>query len=355
MAAFLVETAGGESAPVRITSWKEFARVTGAEEDPEGQRLELSSEAWASVYGWFVNGGGEAYLVPVSAADGYKGDRQAGEPGGLAGLEAYDVTIVIAPDLWSTPEDVPARAAGIAAHCERMGNRVAVLHLAQDAAPDAKATDVLAIPAAARPWTTAYYPWVNVTDSAGATISVPPSGHVAGVWARVDTERGVHKAPANEDLRGVPALARNVTDAELVVLNDQGVNCLRSFPGTGLLVWGARTLAAGDSESVELRYLNVRRTVNFIKESIHRSTVWAVFEPNDDSLLASVQDAVSNFLTSLWRQGMLVGRSSAEAFYVRCDKSNNPSEGKLVCDIRVAVVRPAEFITFQVTQDLSQD
>ncbi len=180
--------------------------------------------------------------------------------------------------------------------------------------------------------------------------TVPPCGHIAGVWARTDAERGVFKAPANQNLRAALRLATVLTDDEHGKLNEKGVNCLRAFPDRGLLVWGARTR----STTRDWRYLNVRRLVSYLADSVRRSTAWAVSEPNDERLRATLRHSVSSFLTDQWRQGALLGRTPDEAFYVICDDTNNTSEtlddGKVVCDIGVAPVRPAEFVHFTVTQ-----
>ncbi|KJY40702.1 tail protein, partial [Streptomyces sp. NRRL B-1568] len=187
-------------------------------------------------------------------------------------------------------------------------------------------------------FTALYYPWVKVPGVDGVPRTVPPSGHLAGVWARTDAERGVFKAPANQSLRGVLDLPTLLTDDQNGELNDKGVNCLRVFPGRGLLVWGARTR----SSSRDWRYLNVRRLVSFLSDSIRQSSTWAVFEPNDDRLWGTLRHAVSSFLTDQWRQGALLGRTPDEAFFVICDRTNNTSStidaGQVICDIGVAPV-----------------
>ncbi|MER7000688.1 phage tail sheath subtilisin-like domain-containing protein [Streptomyces sp. NPDC000410] len=361
LAAFLVQVARHAEQPAlpqRIVSWKQFASyaaITGGSPEGTGQESQVvvSGAMWAAVYGWFANGGGECYLVPVDGNSGVAGALDV-----LEGIE--EITIVVAPDLWSESTAAGSRATAglIADHCARMGNRVAVLHL-PDGDPPESAADTLGIERdEARAFATVYYPWIKVLDVEGEETAVPPTGHVAGVWARVDARRGVHKAPANEDLRGVVGLTRELDDTAQEGLNDQGVNALRKFPGTGHLVWGARTLAATDPADVEHSYLNVRRTVNFIKQSILQSTRWAVFEPNDDRLQTSVTAMVTSFLTGLWRRGMLTGANTEQAFYVVCDESNNPPEdalqGKLNIEVGAALVRPAEFITFKVTQIINQ-
>ncbi|WP_162602936.1 phage tail sheath subtilisin-like domain-containing protein [Streptomyces sp. CS090A] len=362
VAAFLVDSEGGHlSALTRVLTWAEFERqFTYAAAADRSEQAEISTTAWSAVYGWFSNGGGEIYIVPVSADDTAVNGTAQDDPRGLAALESVEVQIVVAPDLWNTPATAPARAAAIASHCARQGDRIAVLHLEKDAAPVVDAVKALGIGSEDLKFATVYHPWLNVQDPSDSSreIAVPPTGHVAGVWARVDSERGVHKAPANEGLRGVLSLTLDVSDAEQGEWNDVGVNGLRTFRNSGIRVWGARTLAASDASDVEHIYLNVRRTINFIKESIRQSTQWVVFEKNDDALRTSVQTTVSNFLTSLWRRGALVGATPDQAFFVRCDESNNSpedvAEGKLTVDVGVAIVRPAEFVTFQVTQTIDQ-
>ncbi|MFI2458159.1 phage tail sheath family protein [Streptomyces sp. NPDC019539] len=278
---------------------------------------------------------------------------------GLSGLEAIDeITMVAVPDLMSAfqqgaidAEGVKAVQLALVAHCEAMGDRVAIL----DPLPDLSAQQV-------REWRQdysafdskyagLYWPWVKVMNPVEKRPEfIPPSGHVAGVWARNDDTRGVHKAPANEVMRGVLAPALAVTKGEQGILNPIGVNCLRSFPGQGVRIWGARTL----SSDPEWRYLNVRRLFNYVEKSILDGTNWVVFEPNDRYLWEGVSRTVTAFLTRVWRSGALFGRSPAEAFFVRCDEENNPPEardaGVLTIDIGIAPVKPAEFVVFRLSQ-----
>ena len=182
-------------------------------------------------------------------------------------------------------------------------------------------------------------------------IFMPPSGHIAGIWARNDDTRGVHKAPANEVVRGAISLELNITKGEHDQLNPVAVNCIRSFPGQGIRVWGARTL----SSDPEWRYLNVRRLFNFVEESISRGTNWVVFEPNDSEAVGLGASARSTtFLRRVWRDGALFGQTPAEAFFVKCDEENNPPEnrdaGILTVEIGIAPVKPAEFVVFRISQ-----
>ncbi|MDX3452706.1 phage tail sheath family protein [Streptomyces sp. ME02-8801-2C] len=301
-----------------------------------------------------ANGGGE--VVRIDPAE-YVGD--AGARTGFGGLETIDeITMVAVPDLMSAYQrgDIDAEGVrtvqlAVISHCEQMGDRVAVL----DTPPGLNAQQV-------RNWrndeagydsryATLYYPWVRVFDPAvGRNTTVPPSGHVAGVWARSDAERGVHKAPANEVIRGAVDLELRLSKGEQDLLNPIGVNCVRAFPGRGIRIWGARTLSSDPA----WRYLNVRRLFNYLEESILLGTQWVVFEPNDDRLWSSIRRNVTAFLTEEWRRGALFGRTAEEAFYVKCDRDNNPQEsidqGRVVCEIGVSPVKPAEFVVFRLAQ-----
>jgi phage tail sheath protein FI len=173
---------------------------------------------------------------------------------------------------------------------------------------------------------------------------------MAGVYARTDSTRGVHKAPANELVRACIGLGVNVTKGEHDLLNPIGVNVIRSFPGRGIRIWGARTL----SSDASWRYINVRRLFNMVEESIERGTQWVVFEPNDPFLWSRVTRDVSSFLRMVWRSGALFGLAPENAFYVKCDAETNPPEardlGQLVVEIGMAPVKPAEFVIFRISQ-----
>jgi phage tail sheath protein FI len=291
------------------------------------------------------------------SADDYVGD--VSERTGFGGLEAIDeVTMVAVPDLMSAYqqgvvdlETVQAVQLGMIAHCELMGDRVAIL----DPPPGLNAQQV-------KEWrqdkagydskyAALYWPWVKVFDPpTGRNVFVPPSGHVAGVWGRSDDTRGVHKAPANEVIRGAVTLETQITKAEHGLLNPVGINCIRAFPGGGIRIYGARTLSSDPA----WRYLNVRRLFNYLEESILNGTQWVVFEPNDDALWARIRRTISAFLVNEWRRGALFGLTPDEAFYVKCDRETNPAEGidagQVVCEIGIAPVKPAEFVIFRLAQ-----
>jgi phage tail sheath protein FI len=266
---------------------------------------------------------------------------------GMGGLAAVDeVTIVLMPDLWAMGDDTTVRdlQGKMIAHCENMGDRMAIL----DPPPDLLPQEILE-------WrmnmAALYYPWIEVMDPlTNRPINIPPSGHIAGLWCRVDEKRGVHKAPANEVVMGANGLTFQVTHPEQGGLNKVGINCIRAFPGRGIRVWGARTL----SSDPEWRYINVRRLFNYISESIMEGTQWSVFEPNDQFLWLQLRNAVSSFLTRTWRSGALFGTSPAEAFFVKCDAETNPPDvieaGQVVCEVGIAPVKPAEFVIFRLSQ-----
>ena len=274
---------------------------------------------------------------------------------GMGGLAPVDeVTMVVMPDVMTLNGDgkqLRDLQGKMIAHCENAGDRVAIL----DAPPDLSPQEVLEWRMDTAGYdskmSALYYPWIEVMDPlTKRPLMVPPSGHIAGVWSRVDSARGVHKAPANEVIMGANGLGFQVTHAEQGGLNKVGINCVRSFPGRGIRIWGARTL----SSDPEWRYINVRRLFNYISESVMEGTQWSVFEPNDETLWTSLRIAVSNFLTRVWRDGALFGTTPAEAFYVKCDAETNPPEvveaGQVVCEIGIAPVKPAEFVIFRLSQ-----
>ena len=198
-----------------------------------------------------------------------------------------------------------------------------------------------------------YFPWVKTYDKkTDRTISVAPSGFVAGIYSRVDKQRGVHKAPANEIVRLAQDLEYNLSDVEQEILNQKGVNCLRNFSDIGIRVWGARTtITVADPE---WKYVNVRRLFNMVEKSLMDGSKWAVFEPNDAFLWKKLKRNVTAFLSRLHRSGALAGSNSNEAFFVRCDSSTNPEEnidaGIVTIEVGIAPVKPAEFIVFRVSQ-----
>ena len=280
----------------------------------------------------------------------YQGTDSETEPRtGLAAFkEVDDIAIVCVPD--EVKSDLADVSDDVVAHCEGMKDRFAVLQTQRNATLD-EMQPGNQTPASQKGYAAVYAPWVSVYDrTTNRKVTVPPGGHVAGVYARSDAERGVHKAPANEQLRGVEALDRTFTKADQEKLNPRGVNCIRSFRGRGILVWGARTT----SPNPLWKYVNVRRLFLYLEESVDEGTQWAVFEPNDEPLWARVRQSVSNFLTTAWRDGALAGSTPEEAFYVTCDRTTMTQDdidnGRLIVEIGVAPVKPAEFVIFRISQ-----
>ncbi|HEV2784631.1 MAG TPA: phage tail sheath subtilisin-like domain-containing protein [Actinophytocola sp.] len=278
---------------------------------------------------------------------------------GFGGLEVIDdVTMIAVPDLVGLYErelidleGLKAVQLGMIAHAELMGDRMAILDPPPGLSPQQVKEWRSEVAGYDSKYATLYYPWIKIFDpTSGTNTFVPPSGHMAGVWARTDGTRGVHKAPANEVVRGAVALQTQLTQAEQSVLNPLGVNCIRSFPNRGIRVWGGRTLSSDPA----WRYLNVRRLFNYLEESILNGTQWVVFEPNDDALWARIRRTISAFLVMEWRKGALFGLTPDEAFYVKCDRETNPAEsidlGQVICEVGIAPVKPAEFVIFRLAQ-----
>ncbi len=299
----------------------------------------------------------EKKLLEAPTASEFRGD--VSERRGVEGLEVLDdVTMLVVPDLMTTMpgeklnlDMVKAVQSMMISHCERMGDRVAILDAPPDLTPQEVKKWRMDIAGFDSSYAAMYYPWVKVMDPATEQmVNMPSSGHIAGLWARNDNTRGVHKAPANEVLQGVVGLAYQVTKGEQDTLNPIGVNCIRAFPGRGIRVWGARTLSSDPA----WRYINVRRLFNYVEKSIENGTQWVVFEPNNRKLWARVSRDVSAFLRMVWRDGALFGSAPSEAFYVKCDDELNPPEsrdlGRLIIEIGLAPVKPAEFVIFRISQ-----
>lgn len=291
---------------------------------------------------------------PLTDAD-FKGDLAGGrlEPQGLLALTLdpfRDVALVYAPH--AAPNFVAIEQALID-HCELLRFRFAAI----DSDPNTDPSNLN--PRVNNHWDTTYAgfyaPWIQVSDpQTGVRHVVPPGGHVLGVYARSDSERGVFKAPANEIARGALDVKYEINDNVQGVLNPNGVNVIRSFPARGIRVWGARTLSSNGL----WKYVSVRRLFIFLERSIYEGTQWVVFEPNDDRLWARVKDTIRLFLRSQWRGGALFGRTEDEAFFITCDRTTMTQDdilnGRLICEIGIAPVRPAEFVIFRVFQQTAE-
>ncbi|NEO49105.1 MAG: phage tail sheath family protein [Moorea sp. SIO4A3] len=325
--------------PTLITSWEEFKTKFGDfKKDNEGNKILAHA-----VYGFFFNGGSRCYVLRVATAPEI--DNPAEE---LEKFETVDqIKIVAIPGAIS---DIQHTA--IIAHCAKMGDRVAVL----DGDQTKKPSEVSGIRPVGRSekasYAAIYYPWIKVFDPVTkAPDTLPPSGHIAGIYARNDATRGVFKAPANEVIVNALDVSRPISKAQQDGLNPEGINVIRSFKGT-IKVWGARTMANDDN--ADFRYVSTRRYFNYLQESIDDGTQFAVFEPNNLALWQRIKRTVGDFLLNEWRDGALFGETPEQAFFVKCDAETNPKEvrelGQVVTLIGVAIVKPAEFVIFRIQQ-----
>jgi uncharacterized protein len=317
------------------TNFSEFKNSFGDFSSDAGQNILAHA-----VYGFFRNGGTRCYVAWVTGEDKVRN--------ALEQFEAIDeIAIVAAPGI--TTKSV---LSDIDAHCKNAGDRVAIFDSPETVTDLSTLKPGEGTMPGSSDYAALYFPWIKVFDPVSkAEKAIPPSGHMAGIYARVDTQRGVHKAPANETILGAIGLKYNLSRAKQDGLNPQGINCIRSLNGN-IRVWGARTLG-GDGNG-EFKYINIRRLFNFLRESLDEGTQWTVFEPNAPDLWAAIRRNVTAFLTIVWRSGALFGNTPEQAFYVKCDEETNPPEirdqGQVVTEIGVAVVKPAEFVVFRISQ-----
>jgi phage tail sheath protein FI len=343
---------GPVNEPIFCTNWSQFTKHFG-----DFQNSEYLAHA---VYGFFNNGGGRCFVLNVGTMeDASKGDEKKkpaskaalyigtdNGPGTRTGLKSFEdvdeINIVIAPG-----QTDPVIQDAVLSHCENMRYRFAILDSPETI--EKGGVDKLGKPRDSK-YGAYYFPWIEVYDPIKGNVYQPPSGYMAGIYARSDGERGVHKAPANELVRGALGLKYGITKGEQDILNPKGINCIREFPNRGIRVWGARTI----SSDASWRYINVRRLFNMVEPSIEIGTQWVVFEPNDHRLWKRITRDISAFLMRLWRQGALFGQTPEEAFYVKCDEETNPPEvidaGQLIVEIGMCPVKPAEFVIFRIGQ-----
>lgn len=338
-------TASQHFQPYWLTRWEQLTESLG--QPGEG----FVGDA---VRGFFENGGKRCVvmLFPVDATS-----PQGSDAWGVSMRKCLErlertegVDLVCAPDL---PPEEPYRIELqrlVLEHCKTMGDRFAILEPVQHASVEQAVRNWQALTAVTDG--ALYYPWLRVTSTA-ATRSVPPCGHVAGVYARTDNRIGVHKAPANEVVDGVADLSVRVADHEHRVLNAAGVNCLRAFPGRGIRVWGARTL----SGRAEWRYVNVRRLFLSLKRWIAETSQDLVFESNGPELWNRIRDELNGYCYGLFRSGALKGVTPEEAYFVKCDDETNlradRDSGMVITQIGLAPLKPAEFVVVRVTQSLA--
>jgi uncharacterized protein len=273
-------------------------------------------------------------------------------PTGLAALDAIDdISIYCCPDEHYLDGAVAGSiAALLLASCETLMDRFAIFQSSVNAGPPAKVAPGQTM-ISQRGYSAFYYPWVNVANpTTDVNTLVPPGGHIAGIYARSDSNYNVAKDPANEQISGIDSLQLLINNATQGQLNPIGVNCLRYFKAQGNLVYGGRTT----SPDPDWVYLNVRRLFIFIEKSIQQGTQWVVFQPNDQTTWARVIRSVSDFLTGLWMQNMLMGATKNDAFFVRCDMTTmtqtDIESGRLIVMVGVAPVYPAEFVIFRIGQ-----
>ena len=368
--AFDVKSKAASGDAKLCTNFTEFTDRFGpfSADDPTkdpGEALHPGHRALAhGVYGFFANGGTRCFVARVSSDNAAEIDKA------LTGFESIDeIAIVATPGLeggaiWNL----------LVAHCNKMEDRFAILDSQADVETNGELDVTLlnytnlnnVLPQTSKN-AAFYFPHIEVIDPAKqlqdqdpargiptkhrGKVYVPPSGHVAGIYARVDEQRGVHKAPGNEAVIGALDVKYYIGKRKQDLLNPQGVNCIRNLNGN-IRVYGARTI--GGDKNTEWKYVNVRRVFLFLRESIDEGTQWVVFEPNDRSLWGKINRNVTAFLTIVWRDGALFGSTPQEAFYVKCDEETNPPEvrdlGQVVTEIGVAIVRPAEFVIFKVAQ-----
>ncbi len=293
-----------------------------------------------------LTGGDDVTPVIPNDYEGYVIDDKTGKRTGWLALDRInDISIYCEPvESESTQKSLTE---SVINHCELMKDRFAVLQT-----PQGTTSDIANLfPPIDSKYAALYHPWIGILDPlTDLPKYVPPAGHIAGIYARTDGLRGVHKAPANETVSGIVDLKFDIQKGEQDILNPRGVNCIRAFQGQGIKVWGARTI----SRDPLWKYVNVRRLFIYLEKSINQGTQWVVFEPNNEALWSRVKQTISQFLTTVWRSGALMGSTEDEAFFVKCDRTTMTQDdidnGRLIVVVGVAPVKPAEFVIFRIAQ-----
>lgn len=355
--AFVGFADAGPKIPTEVASFAEYAGHFG--------QKRLTGHLTSAVRGFFQNGGTRCFILripspkagvksaPAQAAEVVKGAKRAR----LASVKhkAVDAAALLAPlesiadiSMLCCPDEhaISGMSEALVRHCERMRYRIAILAAPPgddlSKAPPRKVQSAFA----------AYYaPWITIENPPRKdAIAVHPGGHIAGVIAANDARRGVYKAPANLEITGIVGLERNLTEQQQEALNLRGVNVLRKFPGRGIRIWGARTA----STDPEWKYINIRRYLIYLEQSIDQGTQWVVFEPNGEQLWGNVRRTIEDFLLNEWQSGALLGDKPEKAYFVRCDRTtmtqNDLDNGRLICLVGVAPVKPAEFVIFRIGQ-----
>lgn len=326
----------------------ELVKVTVAPMDQIGNPVEAIIGEGQTSGMITLEGGSDGTIDKVNAQTFIGEDDGPGKRTGIQSfLENEYVSMMAVPGV-TIPEVIVA----LVGHCESLKSRVAVIDMPADMYKTKDLIDYRNMIDST--YAAMYHPWIQVFDRAsGKPDFVPPSGAVLGVYSRTDVNRGVHKAPANETIF-CTGLKTNYTKAEQDILNPEGVNLIRFFPGQGIRIWGAKTA----SDNSAFKYINVRRLFIYVEESIKANTNWVVFEPNDATLWQRVSMTISSFLDGMWRTGMLAGSSASEAYFVEIGPSTMSRDdimnGRLICNIGIAPSRPAEFVIFRVTQHTAE-
>lgn len=356
-----VRTAKSDLIKVEVLEGKASVPVP-REKDKDGKESPAPTPKVASIVPFTLCGGGTEELVLTLqggangsvltvSADAFLGKDDG--PGRRTGLQAFqengNVSIMAIPGI--TAPEVQAALIGF---CEGKKSCFALL----DVPMELKKTNEVANFRDMYDSTYAamYHPWLEMYDAGAKRAAFfPPSGAMAGIYARTDIERGVHKAPANEVVRGCTGLSCAYNEGEQDILNPIGVNLIRAFTGRGIRVWGARTISSNGL----WKYLNVRRLFIYVEESIKANTNWVVFEPNSTALWSRVTRTIEAFLATCWRDGALAGSSPSEAFFVECGPTTMTQDdidnGRLICQIGIAPVKPAEFVIFRITQKTASE
>ena len=342
--------------PNLIQSFNEYIRIFGGYL-PKRDFSSLRFLPFA-VNNFFKNGGKRCYILRINPSKNIKMPLTARDfegtdtdPTNKTGLKAFagicDVNIMAFPGI--TEENVPGAQKALVNHCQELKNRFAIIDLPENIQ---QISDVKTYRNNFdSSFAALYYPWIEAFDPLeGNSIFVPPSGSIAGIYARCDINRGVSKAPANEIVQNTSNVKLTVTNGTQNILNPLGVNIIRQFTGRGIRVWGARTM----SSDPLWKYINIRRLFIFLEESIKQGTRWVVFELNNEKLWAKVNQTVTNFLYTVWISGALMGKTPQEAFFVKCDRTtmtqNDIDNGRLIILVGVAPIKPAEFVIFRIAQ-----
>lgn len=336
----MLEKSSLVKAELDLNKLKASMDILGQSQSPEGDEWSFELQ---------LSGGSDGTIQPKEPEPAiYLG--KDGAPDERTGLAAFltisDVSILAIPGI--TDKSVQS---ALVTHCENQKDRFAILDMPFDSKEVAQLQEFRGNVDST--YAAMYHPWLQCYDPlAKKHVFLPPSGAMAGIYGRTDHTRGVHKAPANEIVRSCTGLSVNYNEAEQGKLNPRGINLIRAIPGQGIRVWGARTCSSDGN----WKYINVRRLFIFLESSIKANTNWAVFEPNDEMLWSRVEGTIRVFLTAQWRNGALAGTTAEEAFFINIGRSTMTEDdilnGRLICVIGVAPVRPAEFVIFRITQKM---